>query len=97
VRHPQYLGLILIVGAFNLQWPTLPTVMMSPMLIVMYVRLARREDLELATFFGEAFLDWVARTPGFIPLGRGRVDRKLWARTAATSIGVPPPFLRWRR
>jgi protein-S-isoprenylcysteine O-methyltransferase Ste14 len=97
LRHPQYLGLILIVLGFNIQWPTLPTVLMAPILTVMYVRLARREDLELATFFGEAFLDWVGRTPAFIPSGRGRVDRKLWARVAATSVGVPPPFDRWRR
>lgn len=92
VRHPQYLGLILIIVGFNIQWPTLPTVLMAPILIVMYVRLARREDLELATFFGEAFLDWVARTPAFFPWGRGRVDRTLSARVATASRGVPPPF-----
>jgi protein-S-isoprenylcysteine O-methyltransferase Ste14 len=92
IRHPQYLGLILIIVGFNIQWPTLPTVLMAPVLIVMYVRLARREDLELATFFGEAFLDWVARTPAFLPWGSGRVDRRLWARVAATARGIPPPF-----
>jgi protein-S-isoprenylcysteine O-methyltransferase Ste14 len=97
LRHPQYLGLILIVVGFNIQWPTLPTVLMAPILIVMYVRLARSEDLELATFFGEAFLDWVARTPAFIPWGRGRVDRMLWARVAATSAGLPPQFPGVRR
>jgi protein-S-isoprenylcysteine O-methyltransferase Ste14 len=97
LRHPQYLGLILIVLAFNIQWPTLPTVLMAPILVVMYIRLARREDLELATFFGEAFLDWAARTPAFMPWGRGRVDRKLWARVATTSTGVPPPFPGVRR
>ncbi|MBI4636665.1 MAG: isoprenylcysteine carboxylmethyltransferase family protein [Candidatus Rokubacteria bacterium] len=97
LRHPQYLGLILIVVGFNIQWPTLPTVLMAPILVVMYIRLARREDLELATFFGETLLDWAARTPAFIPWGRGRVDRKLWARVAATSAGVPPPFPGVRR
>jgi protein-S-isoprenylcysteine O-methyltransferase Ste14 len=97
LRHPQYLGLILIVVGFNIQWPTLPTVLMAPILAVMYIRLARREDLELATFFGEALLDWAARTPAFIPWGRGRVDRKLWARAAATSAGLPPPFPGVRR
>lgn len=97
LRHPQYLGLILIVLGFNIQWPTLPTVLMAPILIVMYVRLARREDLEIATSYGEAFLEWAARTPAFIPWGRGGVDRKLWARVAATSIGLPPPFPPRRR
>lgn len=72
LRHPQYLGLILIIIAFNIQWPTLPTLLMAPILIVMYVRQARREDAELVARFGEAFEGYAARTPGFIPWGRGR-------------------------
>lgn len=70
VRHPQYLGLILIVLGFNVMWPTLLTLVMAPILIVMYVRLARQEDEELATVFGEAFLPYAARTPAFVPWGR---------------------------
>ena len=72
LRHPQYLGLILVILGFNIQWPTLPTLLMAPVLIVVYVRLARREDEELATFFGEVFLDYAAQTPAFLPWGRGR-------------------------
>lgn len=71
LRHPQYVGLILVVVGFNIQWPTVLTLLMAPVLIVMYVRLARREDEELATVFGEVFLDYAARTPVFIPWGRG--------------------------
>lgn len=73
LRHPQYLGLILVVLGFNIQWPTVPTLLMAPVLIIMYVRLARREDEELATVFGEAFLGYAARTPAFIPRGRRRL------------------------
>ncbi|OGK93855.1 MAG: hypothetical protein A2X51_12320 [Candidatus Rokubacteria bacterium GWC2_70_24] len=72
LRHPQYLGLMLIVFGFNIMWPTALTLLMAPVLIVMYTRLARREDEELATFFGEAFLDYAARTRAFLPWGRGR-------------------------
>ena len=81
VRHPQYLGLILIVLGFNVMWPTVLTVLMAPVLIAMYVRLARREDEDLAVRFGEAFLDYAARTPALIPwprrgpTGRARLDR----------------------
>lgn len=71
LRHPQYLGLLLIILGFNIMWPTVLTLLMAPVLIVMYIRLARREDEELAAFFGEAFLDYAARTPAFIPLRRG--------------------------
>lgn len=72
LRHPQYLGLIVMVLAFLIQWPTLPTIAMAPVLIVMYVRLARREDEELAAAFGKAYLDYAARTPAFVPWGNGR-------------------------
>ena len=74
LRHPQYLGLILVVVAFNLMWPTLPTLVMAPVLVVMYVRLARREDRELAERFGWAFAAYAWRTPAFVPWGRGRLD-----------------------
>lgn len=46
---------------------------MGPVLVLMYVRLARWEDAELATFFGEAFIEYAARTPAFLPWGRGRI------------------------
>jgi protein-S-isoprenylcysteine O-methyltransferase Ste14 len=67
LRHPQYLGLILIILAFNIQWPTVLTLLMAPVLIGMYVRLARREDDELVKAFGPAFCEYAATTPAFIP------------------------------
>lgn len=67
VRHPQYLGLILVILGFNIQWPTLPTLLMAPVLILMYIRLARREDEELAARFGLAFHEYAARVSGFRP------------------------------
>lgn len=67
VRHPQYLGLILILLAFNIQWPTLLTLLMAPALIVAYVRQARREDAVLAARFGDVFTAYAARVPAFIP------------------------------
>jgi protein-S-isoprenylcysteine O-methyltransferase Ste14 len=70
LRHPQYLGLILIVLAFNIQWPTLPTLVMAPLLILAYAGLARREDRELAARFGEAFRAYAARIPAFLPTRR---------------------------
>lgn len=71
LRHPQYLGLILIVLGFNIQWPTLPTLLMGPTLILMYIWLARREDEELATHFGQEYLQYAAHTPAFVPWTAG--------------------------
>jgi len=71
VRHPQYIGFVLILTGFLLQWPTLLTVAMYPILVIMYVRLARREEREIEARFGDAYRAWAAGTPAFIPDLRG--------------------------
>lgn len=67
VRHPQYAGLILIILGFNIQWPTLLTLLMAPVLVVMYVRLARQEDRELEAEFGQRFRIYAQEVNAFIP------------------------------
>jgi protein-S-isoprenylcysteine O-methyltransferase Ste14 len=67
VRHPQYTGFILIMLGFLFQWPTLITLAMFPILVYMYVRLARREEREVAAEFGEEYLRYSKRTPAFFP------------------------------
>ena len=73
VRHPQYLAFILIMLGFLLQWPTLPTLIMFPILTYVYIRLARREEQEALAAFGEAYARYMQKTPGFIPLMRSEV------------------------
>ncbi|MFN0072272.1 MAG: methyltransferase family protein [Chloroflexota bacterium] len=71
VRHPQYGGFILVVLGFLLQWPTLITLAMFPVLVVMYVRLAQREEREVRAELGEEYARYAAVTPGWIPrMGR---------------------------
>lgn len=67
LRHPQYVGFIVILTGFLLQWPTLVTLAMFPVLVVMYVRLARREEREALARFGDAYADYMRRVPGWIP------------------------------
>jgi protein-S-isoprenylcysteine O-methyltransferase Ste14 len=67
VRHPQYVGFIMIMFGFLLQWPTLLTVAMFPVLTWMYVRLARDEEREAIATFGAAFRAYAERVPAFIP------------------------------
>ena len=44
---------------------------MFPVLVYMYVRLARREETEMRKAFGEAYARYEAVTPAFVPrLGR---------------------------
>ena len=71
VRHPQYVGFVLIMLGFLLQWPTLVTLAMFPILVYMYSRLARREEQEVLAEFGEDYASYAKRTPAFFPrLGR---------------------------
>jgi protein-S-isoprenylcysteine O-methyltransferase Ste14 len=67
VRHPQYVGFILIMFGFLLQWPTLLTLFMFPVLVTMYVRLAWSEEREALAEFGEAYARYAAVTPAFFP------------------------------
>jgi methanethiol S-methyltransferase len=67
VRHPQYIGFIAILLGFLLQWPTLLTAVMFPILVLMYARLAISEERDMRRQFGEAYARYAARTPRFIP------------------------------
>ena len=72
IRHPQYVAFVLIMLGFLVQWPTLLTLAMFPVLVWMYARLARREEREMATEFGEAYRRYVAATPAVFPARRRR-------------------------
>ena len=67
IRHPQYVGFVLIMFGFLLQWPTLLTLVMFPVLVYMYVHLARREEREVAAEFGDEYARYAANTPAFFP------------------------------
>lgn len=68
VRHPQYIGFIIIMLGFLFQWPTFLTIIMFPVLVTMYVLLARREERESLTFFGDVYASYAAKTPAFLPV-----------------------------
>ena len=67
VRHPQYVGFILVMFGFLVQWPTLLTLAMFPVLTVMYVKLAKSEEREAIAEFGNVYTAYAIDVPGFIP------------------------------
>ena len=67
IRHPQYVAFVLILLGFLLQWPTLLTLLMFPVLLLMYARLAVNEEATLRQRFGAEFEAYAARTPRFLP------------------------------
>jgi protein-S-isoprenylcysteine O-methyltransferase Ste14 len=71
VRHPQYDGFIVVMFGFLLQWPTLLTLAMFPLLVYMYVKLARTVERESIAAFGDAYRQYMSEVPGFFP----RLDR----------------------
>ena len=70
IRHPQYVAFVLILLGFLLQWPTLLTLVMFPILLVMYGRLAITEEAEMRKRFGAEFEAYAVRTPRFLPSWR---------------------------
>ncbi len=70
IRHPQYAAFLLIMIGFLVQWPTLLTLLMFPVLAVRYVRLAHREEREVAAELGDAWAQYAARTPRWLPRWR---------------------------
>jgi methanethiol S-methyltransferase len=67
IRHPQYVGFVLIMAGFLLQWPTIVTLVMFPILVAMYVRLAKREEREVEAEVGDEYRRYAACTPPFVP------------------------------
>ena len=67
VRHPQYVGFVLVMLGFLVQWPTILTLAMFPVLVWMYVRLARQEEREALSVFGDAYAEYMTRVPAFFP------------------------------
>ena len=79
MRHPQYSGLLLIVVGFLFQWPTMITIVLFPVLVVAYRRLAISEDQDMVKRFGTTWEVYASVTPRFVPR-RGTARRPAAAR-----------------
>lgn len=87
VRHPQYVGFVSVMFGFMLQWPTLLTLAMFPVLVFMYVRLARTEEKQAFADFGAEYVDYMRRVPAFFPHVRDLLADPRPVQPAATEIG----------
>ncbi|MGH8068240.1 MAG: methyltransferase family protein [Candidatus Entotheonellia bacterium] len=87
IRHPQYVGIGLVILGALIQWPTLLTLLMAPVLLASYGRLARREGRELEARFGEEYRNYRERVPMFIP--RWLPDH--WRREIPAPVGAGDP------
>lgn len=67
IRHPQYLGIFLMMIGMLVQWPTIITLIMFPILIITYLKLSKREEKVMIEKFGDEYLVYMDSTPAFIP------------------------------
>ena len=65
IRHPQYLAFILVIIGFLLQWPTLITLIMAPVLVVRYIFLARSEEREMLKKFGPIYENYRSKVSNY--------------------------------
>ena len=68
VRHPQYLGIFMLTIGMMIQWPTLSTLIMLPVLLISYYKLAKREEAVVLEEFGEEYEEYMKKTPAFFPI-----------------------------
>lgn len=71
-RNPQYIGFLLITAGLNIQWLTIITTIIWPVLVLLYYQLAKKEEKESEAKYGEEFCTYKRTVPMFIP----RLKRK---------------------
>lgn len=68
VRHPQYTGLfIALFGEGVVHWPTVFSVALFPVIVLVYWLLARSEERRVLGEFGDEYRAYRRRVPMFIP------------------------------
>lgn len=71
VRHPQYIGLMLLTLGQIIQWPTITGIILWPLLLWIYYKLSRKEEADMEAHFGEAYRQYRAEVPPFLPIWKG--------------------------
>ncbi|MBU0647644.1 DUF1295 domain-containing protein [Patescibacteria group bacterium] len=64
-RHPQYLGFILIVLGWFIGWPTILTLIFTPVLIYKYIKVCQTEETELPQT-APGYSQYISQAPFFI-------------------------------
>ncbi len=67
IRHPQYVGLMLLTLGQLIQWPTVTALVLWPGIVWIYYRLALMEEKEAEQQYGKEYENYKKSVPGFIP------------------------------
>ncbi len=67
MRHPQYAGFIAIIAGFLIQWPTLITIAMAPVLVIRYILLAKKEETYMLQHYPKEYGAYRQKVPAWFP------------------------------
>lgn len=67
IRHPQYTGFMLLTLGMLIEWATIPMLIAWPFTILLYYRLAKKEEKDMIKEFGEEYRMYMEKTKRFIP------------------------------
>ena len=71
IRHPQYTGIFILIIGQLIHWPTIITLVLSPLILIAYYRLSLKEEKEMLTIFGREYYTYSKGVPMFFPTRRG--------------------------
>lgn len=72
IRHPQYTGLFIgLFGEGVVHWPTIFSVALFPVIVLVYTMLSYREERHMLEEFGDQYRAYRERVPMFIPTRGG--------------------------
>jgi protein-S-isoprenylcysteine O-methyltransferase Ste14 len=76
IRHPQYTGFLFITLGLLIHWATIPLLIMWPILVLLYYRLAKSEEVNMEKEFGLEYLQYKKRTYMLLPFGQRRTSHR---------------------
>jgi protein-S-isoprenylcysteine O-methyltransferase Ste14 len=76
IRHPQYTGIFLIITGWMFRWLNPLMLLMYPILLILYYKLARKEEKQILKEYGDAYLKYKESTPMFFPIKFHRTKPK---------------------
>ena len=81
-KIPDLKKKLLITLGLLVHWATLPLLVMLPIFLFLYYRLARKEEREMVKEFGDKYKEYRKRVPTFIPsfnfgLSKSRMSVKI--------------------
>ena len=68
ICHPQYTGIFFIITGWMFRWINPTILIMYPISLVLYYKLARREERQVLKEYGDAYLKYKESTPMFFPI-----------------------------